>query len=149
MSFVYIKKNIGIALFQSDESAKIGFISIHTENTFGNNDDLCIKIVILGNQTLQLGGVIVAITDTFGGRQSDSVYQAGVHQLIGKNQCLRIADGRKNPCIGMITTVEYECAFCSEHSCQLLFQCLIIGKVTCQQPGRRGSRQKSFGSHRL
>ena len=43
----------------------------------------------------------------------------------------------------MITTIEYKCAFCSEHGCQLLFQFLIIGKIACKQSGRRRGRQEN------
>ena len=49
---IYIKKNIGITLFELNESGKISFIAIHAEDTFGDNNDLLIRIMILGNQSL-------------------------------------------------------------------------------------------------
>ena len=31
---------------------KVGFITVHAEDTFSDNNDLLIRIVILGNQSL-------------------------------------------------------------------------------------------------
>ena len=65
MSLIYIKKNIGIALLELNESGKISFIAIHAEDTFGNNNNLLISVMIFSNQSLQLGNIIVTIPDTF------------------------------------------------------------------------------------
>ena len=56
---------MGITLFEQNESAKISFIAIHAEDTFGNNNNLLISVMIFSNQSLQLGNIIVTIPDTF------------------------------------------------------------------------------------
>ena len=44
---------------------KVGFITVHAEDTFGNNNKLLISVMIFSNQSLQLGNIIVTIPNTF------------------------------------------------------------------------------------
>jgi hypothetical protein len=67
-------------------------VTIHTEDTFGDDDDPVMGSMMFLQQSFQLRQVIVAVSDAFGCRKADTVNQAGVNKFVGKYQGVCIAD---------------------------------------------------------
>lgn len=53
--------------------------------------------MMLLQQPFQLGQVVVAVADAAGRREAQPVDQAGMDQLVGQQEGLRVADGRLRP----------------------------------------------------
>ena len=64
--FVHVEQYVFVHLFQPYQFFQIGSISVHAENTFGDDNHLSVCRMIFGEQPFQLFQIIVPVADTFG-----------------------------------------------------------------------------------
>lgn len=55
VGFVYIEKKVSVIVFQSYQRLQVGFVSVHAEDTLGNDDYLLIHTVVFFKKTPELG----------------------------------------------------------------------------------------------
>ena len=142
MRLVHIKHHLRITPLQRHQTKQVGHIAVHTEYTLRHNHHPRILRLILLHQRLQLPVVLMTITDTAGRRQTDTVYQTGMHQFVGQNQRLGIRHRRQDSHIHVVTAVEDQCPLRLIQVGKQFLQLRIHRKIPCQQPGRRSREKK-------
>ena len=81
------------------------------------------------------------VADGLRRRETDAVYQAGVHQFVGEYQRMRIRHRRQDACVRMITAAERQGTFAPEPSGKQSLQ-LTVRREVARQQSRGGSRKQ-------
>ena len=144
MGFVDIEHGSRVALLQLDQLLQGRHIAVHAEDAFRHDEDAVKVCVMFLQQGFQLGIVLMPEAYALGSRETDAVNQAGVHQLVGKYQCMGIRYCRQDTGVHVITTAEHQCRLFPEAFCQQTFQPVVNGEVSGQQTGRGGGEEGVF-----
>ena len=137
-----VKHHIRISLLQLRQCGKRSHIAIHAEHAFGHDDKPIESGMMFLHQALQLPVILMAVADAPRRRQANAVYQAGVHQLVGKYQRMPIRHSGQDAHVQVITAAERQGTFTPEPSGKQHFQFAVHRKIARQQTGR-GSRKQA------